>query len=179
MWLPCASRPLGCDAHARRACALRRIHLPPPFQKQSTSNGVLFFCNGGRRSRRKPCKAWNAVESKHLVRHRLRCAWGFCVSKTARQSISQCHLPVQPSVKTVFLCSNYLFFNNFSTLQKNGGRIGFAPQISHTVETSSTITFPDYCHGMMQWSRADSSERCIHDLLLSGKDPVQYQTHYT
>ena len=24
-----------------------RIHLPPPFQKQRTSNEVLFFCNGG------------------------------------------------------------------------------------------------------------------------------------
>jgi len=54
---------------------------------------------------------------------------------TAGVTISQCHLPIQPSVKTVFLCSNYLFYNNFSTLQKNGGRIGFAPQISHNLPT--------------------------------------------
>ena len=52
--------------------------------------------------------------------------------------------------KDGFLCSNYLFYNNFSTLQKNGGRIGFAPQISHTVETSFATTSPEYCLGMMQ-----------------------------
>ena len=42
VWLPCASRPLGCDAHARRACALRRIHLPVPFTCSTVCKDGFF-----------------------------------------------------------------------------------------------------------------------------------------
>ena len=43
---------------------------------------------------------------------------------TAGVTIYHHHLPIQLSVKTVFLCLNYLFYNNFSTLQKSGGKAG-------------------------------------------------------
>ena len=106
-----------------------RIHLPPPFQKQRTSNEVLFL-HWGRRSRRSRERCEAAWSRNIWFDSAKRCAWA-----KREQSISHHHLPIQPSVKTVFLCSNHLFYNNFSTLQKNGGRIGFAPQISHNLPT--------------------------------------------
>ena len=65
------------------------VHLPPPFQKQCTSNGVLFFCNGGRRSRLKGVVARSDTESNHLVRQR----GAMCVRILRKQNRKAIHLP--------------------------------------------------------------------------------------
>ena len=106
------------------------------------------------------------MSSEKKIPHKIPTMWSMfficklfnnCKMQKIRR-LSKCvhwvYLPPPVTYSTVckdgFLCSNYLFYNNFSTLQKNGGRIGFAPQISHTVETSFATTSPEYCLGMMQ-----------------------------
>ena len=86
-WLPCASRPAGCDAHARRAAPSVESISQCHFKNNAPQTRCFFFAMGGgdHGASRERCEtSWSRNIWFDSAK---RCAWA-----QRRQSISQCHL---------------------------------------------------------------------------------------